>query len=108
MTVLEATAELDRLVEDTAAGLVVEGVQRFILRVQSPVWTRSWSATTHSDDDGLDPAVAFRIATVPKLVTATALLALVDQGRCALDDPTGAYLPAAILGGFRDADGRSY
>ena len=52
--------------------------------------------------------MAFRIASVTKLVTATALLALADQGRCRLDDQTGQYLPGSVLDKFRDRHGRRY
>ena len=70
-----------------------------------------WTAagTTHRDDrGGLDPEVAFRIASVTKMMTATALLALADQGRCRLDDPTGQYLPGEVVDRFHDRTGRAY
>ena len=69
-----------------------------------------WTAagTTHRDDrGGLDPEVAFRIASVTKMMTATALLALADQGRCRLDDPTGQYLPGEVVDRFHDRTGRA-
>jgi D-alanyl-D-alanine carboxypeptidase len=52
--------------------------------------------------------VAFRIASVTKMMTATALLGLADQGRCRLEDPTGRYLPSDIVDRFRDSKGRPY
>jgi D-alanyl-D-alanine carboxypeptidase len=67
------------------------------------------AATTHRDDHGgLDTDVAFRIASVTKTMTATALLALADQGHCRLDDPTGRYLPGEVVDRFRDHTGRAY
>ena len=92
-------------------GIVIPGVRRCVLRIENPTWPGGWTAaaTTHPDDrDGLDTDVAFRIASVTKLVTATALLALVDQGRCRLDDQTGQYLPGSVLDRFRDRQGRPY
>ena len=111
MTVLEATAALDRLVADTAAGIVVPGVRRCVLRIENPTGSDDWTgtATTHPDDrHGLDADVAFRIASVTKLVTSTALLALVDQGRCRLEDQNGQYLPGTVIDRFRDRDGNPY
>ena len=70
-------------------------------------WTGA--ATTHRDDrGGLDTEVAFRIARVTKMVTATALPVLADQGHCRLDDPTGRYLPSDVVDRFRDHQGRAY
>jgi D-alanyl-D-alanine carboxypeptidase len=102
---------LDEVVAETAADRVLPGVHRCLLRVETPHWPEGWTraATTHRDDrGGLDPEVAFRIASVTKMMTATALLALADQGRCRLDDPTGRYLPSDLLDRFRDSQGRAY
>ena len=86
------TATLDGVVAETAAGRLLPGVHRCLLRVETPRLPEGWTAaaTTHPDDrGGLDPEVAFRIASVTKMMTAAALLALADQGHCRLDDPTG-------------------
>jgi CubicO group peptidase (beta-lactamase class C family) len=56
----------------------------------------------------LDSNVAFRIASVTKMVTATALLALCDQGRCQLDDRTSRHLSDDVVDRFRDSEGRAY
>ena len=105
------TATLDGVVAETAAGRVLPGVHRCLLRVETPRLPEGWTAaaTTHPDDrGGLDPEVAFRIASVTKMMTAAALLALADQGHCRLDDPTGRYLPSDIVDRFHDSTGRPY
>jgi D-alanyl-D-alanine carboxypeptidase len=105
------TATLDGVVAETAAGRLLPGVHRCLLRVETPHQPEGWTAaaTTHPNDRGdLNPKVAFRIASVTKMVTATALLALADQRRCRLDDPTGRYLPSALVDRFRDRQGRAY
>jgi D-alanyl-D-alanine carboxypeptidase len=105
------TSALDELVAETAAGRLLPGVHRCLLRVQTPRWPegRTWAATTHPDDHaGLDAEVAFRIASVTKMMTATALLVLADQGRCRLDDPTGRHLPRNLVDRFQDSKGRAY
>jgi D-alanyl-D-alanine carboxypeptidase len=99
------------LVAETAAGQLLPGVHRCLLRVETPHWPEGWTAagTTHRDDrGGLDPEVAFRIASVTKMMTATALLVLADQGHCRLDDPTGQYLPGEVVDRFHDSTGRPY
>jgi D-alanyl-D-alanine carboxypeptidase len=108
---MRGTSALDGVVAETAAGRLLPGVQRCLLRVETPHWPESWTAvgTTHHDDrGGLDTKVAFRIASVTKMMTATALLALADQGRCQLEDPTGQYLPSGVVDRFRDRQGGAY
>jgi D-alanyl-D-alanine carboxypeptidase len=56
----------------------------------------------------LDAEVAFRIASVTKMMTATALLVLADRGRCRLDDPAGRFLPRDVVDRFHDRMGRPY
>jgi D-alanyl-D-alanine carboxypeptidase len=105
------TSALDELVAETAAGRLLPGVHRCLLRVETPRQPEAWigAATTHREDPaGLDAEVAFRIASVTKMMTATALLVLADQGRCQLDDPTGRHLPSDIVDRFRDRQGRAY
>ena len=102
---------LDELVAETAAGRLLPGVHRCLLRVETLRQPEGWigTATTHRDDPaGLDAEVAFRIASVTKMMTATSLLVLADQGRCQLDDPTGRYLPSDIVDRFHDSTGRAY
>ena len=100
---------LDGLVAETAAGRLLLGVHRCLLRVERPRWPEGWTgaATTHRDDrGGLDADVAFRMPSVTKMMTATALLVLGDQGRCRLDDPTGRHLPSDVVDRFHDRQGR--
>jgi D-alanyl-D-alanine carboxypeptidase len=105
------TSALEELVAETAAGRLLPGVHRCLLRIETPGWHEAWTgaATTHPDDRaGLDAEVAFRIASVTKMVTATALLVLADRGHCRLDDPAGRHLPSDVVGRFRDSTGRTY
>jgi len=108
---VSSACALDGLVAETAAGRQLPGVHRCLLRIETPLSPEGWTAaaTTHRDDgDGFDAGVAFRIASVTKMVTATALLVLADQGHCRLDDPTGRHLPGDITDRFRDSEGRGY
>jgi CubicO group peptidase (beta-lactamase class C family) len=56
----------------------------------------------------LDAGVAFRIASVTKMITATAHLVLADQDRCRLDDPAGRHLPSGVVDRFHDRTGHAY
>jgi hypothetical protein len=63
------TSVLDGVVAETAAGRLLPGVQRCLLRVETPRRPEGWTAaaTTHPQDrGGLDAEVGFRIASVTK------------------------------------------
>ena len=105
------TSALDGVVAETAAGRLLPGVHRCLLRIETSRRPEGWTgtATTHPDDRaGLDAEVVFRIASVTKMMTATALLVLADQDRCRLEDPSGRYLPSEVVDRFRDRTGRPY
>ena len=73
---MSSASALDGLVAETAAGRLLPGVHRCLLRIETPGSPEGWTgaATTHPDDgDGFDVDVAFRIASVTKMVTATAI-----------------------------------
>ena len=102
---------LDDLVENIAAGRLLPGVHRCLLRIESPLVPEGWTARATSaplDGENLDADAAFRIASVTKMMTATALLALADRGLCQLGDLTGRHLPSEVVDKFRDTDGRAY
>ena len=105
------TSALAEVVAETAAGRLLPGVHRCLLRVEMPRLPQGWTAaaSTHlNDHDGLVTEVAFRIASVTKMMTATALLVLTDRGHCRLDDPTGRCLPSEVVDRFQDRTGRAY
>ena len=109
--VVTLLARLEAVVAATAAGRLLPGVRRCLLRVESRHLSDSWSgtATTHSADPAPPaPDAAFRIASVSKMVTAATLLALVDEGRCRLDDTIGRHLPRAVVERVHRFQGRSY
>ena len=110
-TARSAALALEAVVDETAAGRVIEGVDRCLLRVDAPWCPEGWAASvsTHPGaDDAADVDVAFRIASVSKMMTAATLLVLCDQGRCRLDDLAGAYLGDDVLGRFHDSEGDGY
>jgi D-alanyl-D-alanine carboxypeptidase len=64
-------------------------------------------ATGVSDYDTNAPATAnqtFEIGSQTKLMTAVAILQLVEDGKIGLDAPAAAYLPAATIAGIANAD----
>jgi hypothetical protein len=62
-------SSLDGVVAETAAGRLLPGVHRCLLRVETPRWPEGWTAaaTTHPDDrGGLDAEVAFGSPASPR------------------------------------------
>jgi len=67
-----------------AVGLVARGDQ---VEVQAAGWADAGGTAPMTRDS------IFRIASITKPITAAAVMMLVDDGRIALDDPVGAWLP---------------
>jgi D-alanyl-D-alanine carboxypeptidase len=108
---VRSASALQGLLTETAEGRLLPGVRRCLLRIETLQPPDIWcgAATTRPDDgDGSDVDAAFRIASVTKMMTATALLMLCDQDRCELDDATGRFLSGDIVEGFLDSEGRAY
>lgn len=51
---------------------------------------------------GMETDAIFRVASMTKPITATALMMLVEQGKLALDEPVSKYLPAFVLQKLKD------
>jgi CubicO group peptidase (beta-lactamase class C family) len=77
-----------RMAYDGLPGLAIA-----LVRDQEVVWSRGFG---HSDRDGdiaTTPGTGFRVASITKLFTATALLQLRDARALRLDDPVNQHLP---------------
>jgi CubicO group peptidase (beta-lactamase class C family) len=93
---LFATAHDKAKLEGLVVGLVVDG---------ELVWSKAWG---YRDVASLAPAdvdTVFRIGSMTKTFTATAMLALRDQGKLALDDRADRYIPelGVVVCARRDA-----
>ena len=58
-------------------------------------------------DDPVRPDTLFRLASMTKPITATAVLMLVDEGRIALDDPVGRFVPELASPLVQEMPGRA-
>jgi D-alanyl-D-alanine carboxypeptidase len=103
-------SSLDVVLEATAAGRLLPGVRQCLLRVERPGQPDGWFGAVRDGGawDGPTERSIFRIASVTKVVTATALLALRDRRRCQLEDSIGRYLPAELVERVHVLDGRSH
>jgi CubicO group peptidase (beta-lactamase class C family) len=64
-----------------------------ILHDQELVWARGFGLASLERREPATPDTLYRIASITKLFTATALLQLRDAGKLRLDDPLAAHLP---------------
>ena len=60
---------------------------------QDVVWQKGYGFADLAKKSPATPATAYRIASLSKLFTATAILQLRDAGRLQLDDPVAKWLP---------------
>src|SRR5262249_58432312 len=70
------------------------GLSIGVVHDQELVWTKGFG---HADTDRRIPATPdtlFRIASITKTFTATAIMQLRDQGKLQLDDPVTKHLPS--------------
>lgn len=100
---LERDAELTALVEDTASELSTPGVCVGVLAdgraLVAPV-----GVTSTADPLAVDEDTLFMIGSTSKTFTATAVMALVDQGALALEDRVVDHLPGLRLQDERVAE----
>jgi len=66
------------------------------------LYAQGFGSRRPGEDDVVLPSTLFRIGSVTKMMTATALLQKVDQGALALDDTLGDYVPSLSLLGAAD------
>jgi CubicO group peptidase (beta-lactamase class C family) len=69
------------------------GVSVAVVRDQELVWSGGYGWSDLGARTPATAATVYRIGSVSKLFTATAILQLRDQGKLALDDPVSKYLP---------------
>src|SRR5690606_14367216 len=69
------------------------GLSIGIVQDQELVWARGFGCSDVERQEPADLHTLYRIASITKLFTATALLQLRDAGRLQLDDPLQKYLP---------------
>ncbi len=92
------TDALERRVQAEMDASGVPGVALAIVQGRRVVFARGFGKT-RSDAEGLDvtPQTLFRIASVTKPLTGTAVLHLAETGKLALDTPVCAYIPWLTL-----------
>ncbi|WP_128546771.1 serine hydrolase domain-containing protein [Larkinella soli] len=101
------TPETDRyrkLLDD----LTRQGVPGMIMAVKKPgqnLWTGASGFADLKRKVRMQPCQISRAGSTVKMITATALLMLQEEGKLSLDDRAGRYLPASVTHGIAQAEG---
>jgi len=89
---VDADAEVDQLFGDYS-GEGVPGASVMVIKDGQVILTKSYGLANVEKDVSVESTTNFRLASVTKQFTATAVLMLVDRGDLALDDSITEYFP---------------
>ena len=85
-------AAVEALVRDYDGA--VPGASVLVLRDGQPVLRRGWGLADLETGKPAGPGTSYRLASVSKQFTATAILLLASDGRLSIDDPARRWLPS--------------
>ena len=95
--VRDAVSLLDLWIQEQMAYQQIPGLAIGIVHDQEVIWAKGYGVEDLESQDPVTPATLFRLGSVTKLFTATAILQLRDQGKLRLDDPVTRHLPGFEL-----------
>ncbi|GAB2687609.1 serine hydrolase domain-containing protein [Nocardia thraciensis] len=95
----DLTAEVDRIVQSRMAAGMIPGAWVSIVDADRGAYARAFGQADHGAGRAATIGDHYRIGSVTKTFTATAVLRLVDQQRLSLDDPLERYVPGIPHGG---------
>ena len=85
---------LARLTDDARFGLGVPGLSAAVSVGDAVVWAQGFGHADLEQNVPVRPDTVFRIASISKPITATAVMQLVERGLVSLDDPIQKYVPS--------------
>jgi CubicO group peptidase (beta-lactamase class C family) len=91
--VTDAIRVFDLWIEQHLADRGVPGVSIAVVFDQEIVWAKGYGYADLDKKIHATPTTVYRIGSITKLFTATAILQLRDEGRLRLDDPVSLHLP---------------
>lgn len=102
--VADALELLDLWIEEQMAYEQIPGLAIGIVYDQELIWARGYGQADLERQTPITPRTLFRIASMTKLFTATAIMHLRDAGKLRLEEPVTTYLPwFEIRNPFTDA-----
>lgn len=91
--VASAIRLLEAWIETNMAYRGLPGLSIAIVHDQDLVWARGFGYADRDKQTPATPDTIYRIASISKVFTSTAIMHLRDQGKLKLDDPVEKYLP---------------
>jgi CubicO group peptidase (beta-lactamase class C family) len=91
--VADAIGVFERWVEQHIASRNVPGLSIAVVYDQEIVWSAGYGYADLESKTPTTPSTIYRIGSITKLFTSTAIMQLRDQGKLRLDDPVSLYLP---------------
>ena len=102
--VADAIRVFDKWVEQHIAHRNAPGLSIAVVYDQEIVWAEGYGYSDLEENVPATPSTVYRIGSITKLFTSTAVLQLRDQGKLRLDDPVSLYLPwFSVRNPFPDA-----
>jgi CubicO group peptidase (beta-lactamase class C family) len=100
----DAISLLDVWIGEQLAYNAIPGLAIAVVRDQEVVWSAGYGFRDLETHEPITPATPFRIGSVSKIFTSTAIMQLRDQGKLRLDEPVSTYLPwFSVQDDFDDA-----
>lgn len=94
---------LDAWIQARVAEREEPGLSIGIVHDQDLIWAKGYGYADRDAKIAASPTTLYRIASVSKVVTSTAVMQLRDAGKLRLDDPVSAHLPWFQVTGGTDA-----
>jgi len=102
--VADTITVLDLWIEEQRLYQQIPGIAIGIVYDQELIWSKGYGVSDLESQTPVTPKTLFRIGSVTKVFTATAVMQLRDQGKLRLDDPVSRHLPEfGIQNPFPDA-----
>jgi CubicO group peptidase (beta-lactamase class C family) len=90
------STELDSIIISTMESEHIPGLAACIVKGSQIIWTGAYGYADIEKNIAVRDSSLFKLASVSKTVTGTALMQLYDNGRFELDDPINSYLPFQV------------
>lgn len=95
--VADALTLLDLWIEEQHLYRQIPGIAVGVVYDQELIWSKGYGVSDLESQIPMTPATLFRIGSVTKVFTATAVMQLRDQGKLRLDDPVSRHLPGFMI-----------
>ncbi|MEJ2188737.1 MAG: serine hydrolase, partial [Acidobacteriota bacterium] len=91
--VADALKVFDLWIEQFVAYRDIPGLSIAIVHDQEIVWAKGYGFADLKTKTPATPSTVYRLGSITKLFTASAIMKLRDEGKLRLDNPVGSYLP---------------